>query len=782
MEQKTFKMKMYKSLILVIFFVFKMNAQQAEGQLRNRLDSFFGPMHENVFLHLNKSLFFKGERIWFQAYVYDQVNQKPSTSTFSLNVALYNLEGAEVDYKLIQIENGIGNGDFLIPRVSEESVYIIKAWTEGMALIDNNQHFSQLIHLIGQSSNPGWNIEAKKDRDLAISIYPEGGNTVSSIIATFGFHIGSNGPNNNSVSKIQLIDGEGQLVLDHIPVNPSGFGLVKFEPKTSRTYYLKVVLDNGKKILKSLPNPMETGMVLKLESISPSSFYLSINTDQGTLEKESGNVQFLMFQKNGKSLIQELVLDSTTTMVQLSKNYLFPGINSAILFDSRLRPVSERLVFNEQGLNLSNDLIKVGCSLNQSQDSVIIEISTENNTNDILHMSASLLPSESKAYNHTGTILSAFLVDPHVSRSIGQFIDWNKINSIQQLSQIDVQLLMEGPGKYPWEVIYKGHGALDTKFLTNNNDEIHISGRVQNADLKMERQLWFYSSLTAKSFFADLDDNKEFIVRAPVFKGDSLYVTLLGKNGNLRVPNLEVDISTNEQREMNWGPLTNQMMRFSLAQSNTEQFIIPKEPDAINLEEVILEGRRKLSSGAFLDIATHRITETERKRYGSLEIYLRRLGFRVIIENSRMIVTSYRHPFPRIPVFLNGFLTDGTELLGRPLNMVSSITYDSNNPTSIFITSNFEKESNGKSDYTVIPVESGYAIPLTFIVQNYSGLNQSLVDQVGAIHWQPNIVLESGKVFRWLFPRTEHRELKIYFEGFSKDGSLISFEKVLVVE
>lgn len=778
-NKRTSTIKMPEFLIVVILIVLKINAQQAREQLQNRLDSFFDPSLENVFLHLNKTVFFKGERIWFQAYVYNQVDQKPSTSTLSLNVALYNSEGVEVDFKLVQIENGIGNGDFLVPIESEDNAYVIRAWTDRMAMVEKSQYYSQIIQLVGQSSNSSLSMISNADSIPEISIYPEGGNVVTSTMASFGFHISYKDPKNQLASKIQLINDAGKLVIDNIMVNPSGFGLVKFKPKAKTTYLLKIVLHNEKEILKPLPKANEKGMVLRVESISPSSYYLSINTNQDTFEKEAGNVQFLMFQKNKRSIIQELILDSTTTIIQVPKKLLFPGINSAILFDSGLKPVSERLIFNDYKLNLTNNQIEIEHRLNQSKDSIIIEISPGRNTNNIIQMSASVLPSRSKAYIPAGNTFSTFWVDPYVSRPFRQSISGNKLSNKQQLTQLDVQLLLEGPGKYSWEQWDKGQGTIGTNFPANN--EIGISGRVQDADLTKERQLWFYSSLTANSFFTELDDNKEFTLSLPAFKGDSIYIALLGKNGRLREPNIDIHFSQNERREMNWNPLVYPMTKVPVGLFDSEQLILPSEPETIILEEVILEGQKKLVSGSFLGIANHRITETDQQRYGSLEIYLRRLGFRVIIDNSRMVVASYRHPYPRIPVFLNGFLADGTELLGRPLNMVSSINYDSNNPTAIFLTSNFQSASNNKNNYKIIPVESGYTIPTIFKAQNYSGINQALYNQFAAIHWQPNIVLKKGVSFKWMFPRTEQPELNIYIEGFSSDGGLISYEKKIIL-
>ncbi|MGB5358618.1 MAG: hypothetical protein WBN27_01580, partial [Eudoraea sp.] len=84
---------LFVSVILLAPSVF---AQNSLGQhLATKYEAFFKPDRENIHLHLNKTLFFQEEHIWFSAYVYDQNTQTPSLETTNLYVGLYTKEGVE---------------------------------------------------------------------------------------------------------------------------------------------------------------------------------------------------------------------------------------------------------------------------------------------------------------------------------------------------------------------------------------------------------------------------------------------------------------------------------------------------------------------------------------------------------------------------------------------------------------------------------------------------------------------------------------------------------------
>ena len=63
--------------------------------------NYFQLNREYVHLHLNKTKIAPKENIWFSAYVYDLRTNLPNATTTNLNVALFNEDGQQIDYKTI---------------------------------------------------------------------------------------------------------------------------------------------------------------------------------------------------------------------------------------------------------------------------------------------------------------------------------------------------------------------------------------------------------------------------------------------------------------------------------------------------------------------------------------------------------------------------------------------------------------------------------------------------------------------------------------------------------
>ncbi|MEM8928896.1 MAG: hypothetical protein AAGC45_11880, partial [Bacteroidota bacterium] len=78
--------------------VFLLHMILAFGQGESAPADFMGPK-ENVHLHLNKTTFLQGERLWFKAYVRDQNTKLPSLETTNLHVGIYAGDGEEVKRK-----------------------------------------------------------------------------------------------------------------------------------------------------------------------------------------------------------------------------------------------------------------------------------------------------------------------------------------------------------------------------------------------------------------------------------------------------------------------------------------------------------------------------------------------------------------------------------------------------------------------------------------------------------------------------------------------------------
>ena len=88
---------------------------------------------ELVYVHLNKSVYIKGEPIGYKAYVLDKGSKLPSFETNNLYCVLVDENETVIKKQLIRIQNGVGNGLFEIDSLFTTGTYFFKAISFGKA-------------------------------------------------------------------------------------------------------------------------------------------------------------------------------------------------------------------------------------------------------------------------------------------------------------------------------------------------------------------------------------------------------------------------------------------------------------------------------------------------------------------------------------------------------------------------------------------------------------------------------------------------------------------------
>lgn len=87
---------------------------------------------EKVFVHLNKFRFVPGEAIWFKVYLVNDYDLTPGALSNLAYVELINPAGKVIEKRNIQITNGAGNGDILLPDSLSAGTYLLRSYTRFM--------------------------------------------------------------------------------------------------------------------------------------------------------------------------------------------------------------------------------------------------------------------------------------------------------------------------------------------------------------------------------------------------------------------------------------------------------------------------------------------------------------------------------------------------------------------------------------------------------------------------------------------------------------------------
>jgi len=755
---------------------------------------FFSPLRENVYLHLNKTTFIEGERIWFTAYVFDQANQIPSASTSNLYVALINSEGLQIKHSLIYIENGVGNGDFLIDGQMKDQTYYIRAWTNAMRNFEEVLAFKQEIFIL----RPNQEVATKAvSLHPTILIAPEGGNILDNAYNTIGFQLQSAAGQLNKNPSIRLINSSGGIVVSDLKLNKDQLGTVRFYQKSGEKYKLQVIDRYGNKFETALPLPIKTGMNLEINSVHPSFLILTIHVDVNTLKKKMGKAQYLAIRKNGQLQFHEVFLDSTTTTVRIPRGLLKEGVSTVTLFDSDLNPISERLVFKEPLDGRYSDYLLSHYRINATRDSLMLDLKPGVYLDSMLTASISVLPLRSQAYKPDYTIKSAFLLRPYLNTIGSTFPDFPDQFDREFLYNLDASLIQNGAGSYPWKIIKDGQPQL----LYSYENGIEIKGRILDADLSKEKKVWFFTEQSHNGFYANLNNDKTFHANEILFSEDSLRISVIGESGELRKPKAEIEFispldtdSVSHNKFMTYGRMhpTSANRNYD-GNSIIPEFVLSDSSKTILLNEVVVTDRRKADSR---DIAINsaldtgkRITDEDIRQSVTVINYLRKLGYKISIGNGTVSVLSKTIPpgpysnYVAVPVTLGGMRIDGSELLTMPLSRVQSIYADDLGYKYISLNQYWgHYGQKNKKRYISFPIHNGYVIPKNYVPPTYPNYENELFKKYGGVYWEPRVRIIKNASTTIKIPIDNQEGLQIHLEGMTMEGELISKKEEIKID
>lgn len=122
--------------ILLFLLLSLAAAQPARAQARlvqqGARDTFRTMPGEAVFVHLNSSLLFAGETLYYSLYCREQGTGQPSSISKIAYVALLDRDRQPVFHHKVRLEQGLGQGDFFVPADIPTGSYKLIAYSQWM--------------------------------------------------------------------------------------------------------------------------------------------------------------------------------------------------------------------------------------------------------------------------------------------------------------------------------------------------------------------------------------------------------------------------------------------------------------------------------------------------------------------------------------------------------------------------------------------------------------------------------------------------------------------------
>ena len=762
--------------VIVVFSQTVFSQEQPDAIINSFLDYTELP-REVVSVHLNKTIFFKGEEIAFQAYVFEKGTNLLSKETTNLYCILTDSTNSVIEQKLVRVKDGVANGSFKINEDLKKGNYQFTAITNWMRNFSEKNQYEQQIIII----DPANSFPQKEQQKLSVDaqFLPEGGHAIAGIENVYGAII----KNQNGLG-IKNIEGSiinsSNIEVSKFSTDQFGIGRFLLSPIIDQKYYATFKVQDS---LYKIP-------ITDIERYGVNMQLTDMESQVGIVFNSIGNSEELYHLSihNGKNLKTiDLNLPKNQKKIKVfKKEDLNPGVNIFTLFDNAGKPLLERLFFNFQDVNMQS--LNVQPKTLKSGDSILVTIPIPNlDKNEKNSFSISVLPATTQARTSSHSIASYLYLSPYLRGTVQNAQYYFKNNDRKKRFQFDNLMLTQGWSSYNWNTVF----TKTPEYLFDFEKGISIIA-TKNDDKDTQVLLSPLENSTLNSFSLDKGSKNFQKDQLFPFEDEKLRFSEITKNNRFeKTPLYVVFKPTNIPDFSSYNNLKDIYKQQLVSNVYSGDFSgIEKEAEKLD-EVVLLADKRK-----------ERINNLKRKSYGliyafskndyrrslNLPNFLSQIGFRSSNFNGVFSISSLRGGEPVI--FLNNTLINDPSsfFVDFSLRTVDYIEVDrsisaagnrSRGASSAGVISIFTDPRLGISE-TTNDVFNEVEIPLAFSRPkryynpkyiNYDDLSYQLY---GAIDWHSNLKTDSSDNLVFTIPDLGQKEIKFFVEGVMNGNQLVS--------
>jgi hypothetical protein len=774
-------MKFNITLFLGLFVIVKSFAQiSTDNRDRDFKDNIQVP-EENIYIHLNKSVFLPNEDIGFTAYVIDKKSRKASFYTTNLYCQLLDENDVVVKEKLLKVNLGTANDVFRIDSLVGSGNFKIKAFTNWMRNFERQEHAAAPLKVVDTSQVTRQ--ERKADTGYDLQLLPEGGHAVNGVFIKVGVILKNATGLGKKLEGIVKKDGS-QIAT--VKLDDNGIGSFLWLPTISGSYEVSFEAD-GKTYRKLLPPVKETGVTLAAKEVSDQ-LVVELSANLKTLES-SDNLQFIV-AINGHSKLKQFQVnvDKEKNLVPFPLDSLQPGMNQISLFSKEGRQLSERLFFNYKNLKVVHE---GAANLKLDLDTLRVDLDYKKILDGSL--SVSILPTTTIAQVKNRHIASKFELSPYLNGNIQNPSQYFKATTRRTKYNMDNLVLCQGWKMYEWSEMvstkddykFSFENGINTQIKINNNKDreyyIHPSRNTSGELIEIEAgskdfNITGYFPTTNERFIISKSDKKGVLKQTSVFP-----IFSPNQFPNFKYSDHTAFIESQEKiKDISLEPFRNNLKMLDTVVINAYS----KEE---RNERISNRSRGRVD---FFD-------DKMRTKYIDILQYLRENGFNATQRNGEINISSYTQRLSNsspILVIDGNQLFDYSVLIGFDMTIVDYIDIDTSGlggsggsggrQGSAIITiktdpllNPFKKESKTFSSYDV-PLT--FSFPTKFYRPQYYSYNSDFFNKLGVMDWLGNVKMENGKA-SLATPYLGISEVLLTIEGMTLDGTLIHEQKVVKI-
>lgn len=413
---------------------------------------------EKVYLHLDNTGYFKGERIWMKAYVTQaQANRAgvatyvPSRISRVLYVELLNPTGDVVARRTLAVKNGEAEGDILLDSILGTGFYELRAFTRYMRNWGDGQEFSRVIPIFRKPEREGDYSQPTIDRvsyrhrlpnmrsdategnsagteregkgDLVIRFFPEGGDLVVGLPSRVAYTVGST--------------DSGEIER----------GVTEFTPTSTAPQPFTYTDRQGRQRQVDLPAAQAEGCVMRLDALDPDSVTMRLDCSAAM----QGRLLAYALLHNGT------IVQCDTFTAQPRQTRAFPrldlpaGVNQLTVFDSQGRIRAERLFFICPTAGLNLDTVAVEANVSALTPCCPVELTLHTSPNASLSFSA--IDVATLTGGKQGNIATWMLLASDLKGYIDNPEYYFEADDEAHRRAADLLMMVQGWRRYDWQLL-----------------------------------------------------------------------------------------------------------------------------------------------------------------------------------------------------------------------------------------------------------------------------------------------------------------------------------------
>jgi len=303
---------------------------------------------EKVYLQTDRNTYFRGEDVWFKAYLTDAFDHLLTDHSHNLHVELISPALKIISNRIIRLDGGLGNGDFSLPKYINSGRYKIRAYTNYMRNFSDQLFFTKEITIVNPDDGQGEISENVKyvENKIRLYFFPEGGSLVNYVSSIVAFKAVDNlGKGCNVSGKIYSSNGDLITVFRSTHL---GMGTFFLRPLPGLKYFAIVKGADSTDIKAELPASFSTGVTISASKNQDNEMLITTKTNSETLALISEHDLLLSISIRNEVLNTfSLRIKSPVTSFVVPTGYLPEGILMLTLTTLGDLPLSERLVYRE---------------------------------------------------------------------------------------------------------------------------------------------------------------------------------------------------------------------------------------------------------------------------------------------------------------------------------------------------------------------------------------------------------------------------------------------------